>query len=1082
MSRNDAEDFTQRLYARIPENYRVYDQEQGQPLLALVQVVAEQVANLRQNLDDLWDDFFIETCEDWVVPYIGALVGTHLLDNPVERSNRLEVRDTVLWRRSKGTVAMLRALANEISGWSADLAEFFRSVGWSQNVNFVRLDRPLTADVRDPYLLSRLGFADDFLAHAADFKPANDLDQARTTQHSPAIGRAAWGTPGRYQIKNLGFFMRRLATFPVRGVTPAAGDPGVPTPPRAAFFTFDPLHRDVPLFTAASAAPLTRTAFAHTPWQFFGTDVTVRQFGIPLAVTSQPQPNHSSSTTPFTFGGSVGVLSLQAETGMRLINANEFRLGAVHFVITALWQGAAGPAISLGGLSSLLAGRGDPQAFRPGATATGAGRLVITVVTGHTGLGWNIPSSPAARFPGAIVAVRASRSGAPHVNDALYVYLPPAFASPTSTLTYQVADDGSTYTDPQFTSMSLARASEGQIQPPVIPVASAEPTSTIQLISRMPAALRLADPGRVAGIGLLIQAELFTGVFQPQGAIATIDQPAGDYPILQPPADPWRAFTYAPARSAPPAPVPNAPAPLLAIFLRPLSGNFVPSCELIVRGRSGTSLLVYLPELPQCPVTGVRLFVAEDGSTWTVPLNPQPGVLLDGGGVARTASGQVLPIAGNWPPQYRRSVVLDLCRAERSALLQGGELGIDPELGRFALTAADPAIAGGSFSVDYVEGFPDRVGALTYDRLLDPAQPATRLVSQLGEAAPPSTRSAALPVHDSVAAAVAAAADGDTIEILDSATYFATGAITLGNSRVKKLTIRAAAGQRPCLTFYQGANIPAFASFHVSVAMDLLELNGLLLSGGPLLIGAKVTDLRLEACTLDPRLGTSLLAADFDLNDRAQYLVCRCVAGGLQTGNGVAQLTIADSVIDRSGSFAIAGLSGIGSPPLFSSPPRLTNPPSGPPQTLPSAARSVQLERVTVLGLIHCEVLSASESILDDVALAEDLQSGCIRFSRYETGSVLPRRYQCVPSEQDAAACPSVGRCLAPMFNSRRFGRPDYVQLAVGTPAQILSGSEQRSEIGAFAGSLNTVRLRNLRAKLNEFMPVGLEPVIIAET
>src|SRR6516164_7204361 len=74
MSRNDAEDFTQRLYARIPENYRVYDQEQGQPLLALVQVVAEQVANLRQNLDDLWDDFFIETCEDWVVPYIGALV------------------------------------------------------------------------------------------------------------------------------------------------------------------------------------------------------------------------------------------------------------------------------------------------------------------------------------------------------------------------------------------------------------------------------------------------------------------------------------------------------------------------------------------------------------------------------------------------------------------------------------------------------------------------------------------------------------------------------------------------------------------------------------------------------------------------------------------------------------------------------------------------------------------------------------------------------------------------------------------------------------------------------------------------
>jgi hypothetical protein len=142
----------------------------------------------------------------------------------------------------------------------------------------------------------------------------------------------------------------------------------------------------------------------------------------------------------------------------------------------------------------------------------------------------------------------------------------------------------------------------------------------------------------------------------------------------------------------------------------------------------------------------------------------------------------------------------------------------------------------------------------------------------------------------------------------------------------------------------------------------------------------------------------------------------------------------------------------------------------------------VQLERVTLLGGIHCEVLNASESILDDIAVAEDQQSGCIRFSRFEIGSVLPRRFQCVPSELDQAACPAGARCLAPTFNSRRFGRPDYVQLAAATPAQILSASEQHSEIGAFAGSLNTVRLGNLRTKLKEFIPVSLQPVIIAET
>ncbi len=161
MTSNDSQDFAQRLYARVPANYRAYDREQGEPLLALLEVVGEQVASVRQDLDALWDNFFIETCQDWAVPYIGALVGANLLANPVGRSNRLEVRDTVLWRRNKGTPSMLRALATEISGWPCDFTEFFRTLGWSQNVNHIRLDRPLTANLGDIYQLSLLGRAGD---------------------------------------------------------------------------------------------------------------------------------------------------------------------------------------------------------------------------------------------------------------------------------------------------------------------------------------------------------------------------------------------------------------------------------------------------------------------------------------------------------------------------------------------------------------------------------------------------------------------------------------------------------------------------------------------------------------------------------------------------------------------------------------------------------------------------------------------------------------------------------------------------------------------------------------------------------
>src|SRR5262249_39947058 len=149
-------------------------------------------------------------CDDWVVPYIGALVGTNLLAHPVGQSNRLDVWNTVLWRRSKGTPRMLEALSQAISGWPTELAEAFQRLGWSQQMNHVRPDAVLTPDLHDPYQLSLLGLASDPFTHAADFRPSRSLDQARVAPHSLGISRAGWGTPGRSQIKNLSLFVRRL--------------------------------------------------------------------------------------------------------------------------------------------------------------------------------------------------------------------------------------------------------------------------------------------------------------------------------------------------------------------------------------------------------------------------------------------------------------------------------------------------------------------------------------------------------------------------------------------------------------------------------------------------------------------------------------------------------------------------------------------------------------------------------------------------------------------------------------------------------------------------------------------------------
>lgn len=1042
--RNDAEDYAQRLYARVPAHYRAFDEERDQPLLALLRLIGRQAADIRRDMDDLWDNFFIETCEDWIVPYLGALVGTNLLAHPVGQSNRLDVARTVEWRRSKGTPAMLRALAEAISGWPTDLAEFFQALGWSQNLNHLRLGHPLTADIRDPYRLSRLGHADDPFAHAADFRPTRLLDQARVTPESLGIGRAGWGTPGRHQIKNLGFFVRRLETFAVTGATPAAAPPGIAAPVDAACFTFDPLFTETPLFVAESAAPLTRAAFDHAPGETFGRDLAVYQHGVLLASDAAPFDGSSAapSRAPFTFGGATP--TLDAAAGLRLLDPRAFESGGAQFILRAAWQADDGSTTTLGSLSTL------DGAYSAGSAAPAPGRLAIEI----------LPGVPEGRFPGAVLAVRAD-AASPQLSDGIIVYLPPAYPTPAR---FFVADDGSAYSAADLSPAALARPAEGQVYPPrprsepsAVPV-----PDTLLTLNRTEAGLRFADPERFGGTELRAQVEIFTGAFQPLAAVATVDQANADPAFPGP--DPWPAFE---ARASAAALDNTAPENgLLSVLLTPLGvpGGFVPASELIVAGRSGRSLLVYLPEVAALGQDGLRLFVAEDGSTYEAPPDPVDSRdaleqrSLAGLGLARAAAGQILPIPGLWPLQQRRPVALDLCRCERSALLRPGELGIDPERGRFALAPGDPAIGQGEISVDYVEAFSHAVGARNFDRRDEAESPATRRIARSGDA--PGTA----PVYRSVAEALADAANADEIlEIADSATYAVAAEIAFAVPSVTRLTLRAAAGQRPCLVFYDAAGAPAPASLHVQSPLDDLELNGLLVSGGPLRIDDVVANLRLIACTLDPRAaalsGSSIIAPDADPNHRAQYLLCRCITGGLRVGAGIERIVLADSILDQRDGLALAG----------------------PDESAPPAECDLHLERVTVFGRVRCDVLEASECLLDDLVTVEDRQTGCIRFSRYELGSILPRRYECVPSDTQAEGCTEF-RCLPPSFNSRRFGRPDYAQLAAACPPEILAASEERAEVGAFAGALNPIRLANLEIKLAEFLPVGLSSVITAET
>ena len=148
----------------------------------------------------------------------------------------------------------------------------------------------------------------------------------------------------------------------------------------------------------------------------------------------------------------------------------------------------------------------------------------------------------------------------------------------------------------------------------------------------------------------------------------------------------------------------------------------------------------------------------------------------------------------------------------------------------------------------------------------------------------------------------------------------------------------------------------------------------------------------------------------------------------------------------------------------------------------------VQLSRCTILGRIAAHRLDASECILHELAQADDRQDGCIRFSAWSSGSLLPRQYESVAIPQTAG-----------LFTSTVFGAPGYAQLlptadlrrlppAVppkpGDPPQntISAGAEDGSEMGAYARDRNPIRARALLLKLQEYMPAGLAPVVVNAT
>jgi len=219
---------TERLVQLLPVVYGLRDGDDG-PLRELLDVVADQVAVLEDNLDELYDDQFVETCEPWVLPYIGDLLGiTGLPPSPL--TPRAEVAHTIAYRRRKGTAAILEQLARDVTGLPARAVEFFELLCATQNLNHLRPECQSFLSLGDALRLEDLN------------GPFERVPGRVTLTHTVDVRRIRNGR-GRYNIPNIGIFLWRLRA---QGLTrsPAAPD----TDGELRKFRFSTLGNDAPLF------------------------------------------------------------------------------------------------------------------------------------------------------------------------------------------------------------------------------------------------------------------------------------------------------------------------------------------------------------------------------------------------------------------------------------------------------------------------------------------------------------------------------------------------------------------------------------------------------------------------------------------------------------------------------------------------------------------------------------------------------------------------------------------------------------------------------------------------------------------
>jgi hypothetical protein len=271
------------LYNLLPAIYRMRDAPPGYPLRTLLRAIAGQVEQFAADIGHLYDNWFIETCDDDLVPYFAELVGLSLgpsrpasadASNGADASwRRAQVADAIADRSRQGSFSVLEQLAIQATGWPARAIELRRTALATQSARMPDIGRRRLIDLADADALDLL------TTPLTDAAPLTDV--RRLSSHR---------TPGTVDPSAVAVWLWRLVAEKVsRAPAATAGEENR--------YTFDQLGRDLALVvipasdsTAAPsteldvAGPITRRALRLRLEDYYGParSICVYRDGTPV--------------------------------------------------------------------------------------------------------------------------------------------------------------------------------------------------------------------------------------------------------------------------------------------------------------------------------------------------------------------------------------------------------------------------------------------------------------------------------------------------------------------------------------------------------------------------------------------------------------------------------------------------------------------------------------------------------------------------------------------------------------------------------------------------------------------------------